>query len=182
MKTDKYLKKHIPSTRYRREKISLEFSKSGVKQEWALFFNTSRLLTDKVYTSYNEPIYLRSTENCKTLEDVLMFLYNYSFSETFVRVISQLNLLENHLGGLYRLNEILKFSLDVKKLSGSVYFGRYEINFDNGYVSFLFSKIINDGTYKITGKRDLLKITNQILNRLRSNIEFLQAVKRLEIN
>lgn len=177
-KTETYLKRLIPIIRYKREKISVGFSKSGVDQTWELYFNKGRLLTDKIHTNYQEPIYLRQVEKLKTLKQVLLFLHTYSYNEASVKIISQLNLLDN--GYLYRLNEILNFNLDIKKVKGIVYFGSYTISFDNGNVSFLYRGIHDYGTYKITGKFDLLKTVNNILNRVQSNIEFLHRVKKLE--
>lgn len=180
MKLDKYLIKHTKNiTRYKREAINIEFSKSGIKQEWKLFFNKDRLLTDVVHTFYQPNTHLRSVEKCKTLEDVLTFLYTYSHNESYVRIINVHDLLTDW-DSLMNLNEIVQFKLDVSKLKGSVYFCEFTITFDNGYVTFTMWKNHDFGTYKITGKFDLLRITNEILNNLQSNIDYLKSVKRLE--
>lgn len=179
MKT--YFKRNTPNTRYIREKIDIEFSKSGIKQTWSLFFNKGRLLTDEVNTNYQPNTYLRSTEKCKTLEDVLTFLYSYSYLPDYVRIASHTDLLGSQWGYLPRLKAVLDIKINFKKLYGTVYFGRHAITFSDGYVNFLFKNTVNDGTYMITGKRDLLSVTHKLLGNLQSDADFLLAVKKLEV-
>jgi hypothetical protein len=180
MKIEKYLNQNTPKVRYDREKIDIEFSKSGVTQTWNLFFNKGRLLTNEVFTSYNPNTQLRTTEKCVTLEDVLRFLYQYSYSPTYVRIASHTDLLGSQWGYLPRLKALLDVRIDFNKLYGCVYFGRHTITFSDGYVNFLFKNSVNDGTYKLTGKRDLLKLTNKLVGNLQNDIDFLLAVKKLE--
>lgn len=181
MKIETYLNQNTPKVRYDREKIDIEFSKSGITQKWNLFFNKGRLLTDEVFTSYNSNTNLRKVEKCVTLLDVLMFLYQYSYSPTYVRIASHTDLLGSQWGYLPRLKAMVDIKIDFKKLYGTVYFGRHTITFTDGYVSFLFKNNVNDGTYELTGKRDLLKLTNKLVGNLESEVNFLLAVKKLEV-
>lgn len=168
---------NIPQ-RYKRELITITFSKSGVQQEWKLHFNNNRLLTDEAFTSYQKTVYLRSVEKCKTLEDVLQFLTEYAFDKRSVKILRMQNS-DEHQHNL-NLIKIINIKIDFSKVKGSVYFGRHTITFNNNIVSFLIKNTIDDGTYLITGKYDLLKLTNKILGNLQSDVNFLTAVKRLE--
>ena len=178
---------------YKREVVIIKFSKSGVDQEWCIRLNNGRLLTDEVHTYWNEPTYLKTKEHCKTLEDVLAYLGFYAYSRSSIKIIGVRDYTDKGL------KAILDFDINVKKLQGSVYFGRYEIIFTHGdnngkntkndnntkndcFVTYIghLSPTVNDGTYLVRGKRDLLKRTNNIIGRLASDMEFLQALKKIE--
>jgi hypothetical protein len=163
----------------KREAVTVIFSKNGVDQNWNLFFNSGRLLTDKVYISYNPPVFLRTVEKCKTLNDVIDFLNEYVLSQRFVTI----GMVSNSDGNFFKRIEILKL-MDLKlnpfKLKGTLHWGRHTIEFKDGYVSFTLSNTYNDGTYKITGLKDILRITNKIVGNLHSNYEFALALKKIE--
>ena len=182
MKLETYLKFHLKKiNRCKRERIIIEFSKSGVKQQWSLMFNNNRLLTDECYTNWNASTYLRSVEKCKTLEDVLTFLYTYSCSHTLVKIVVHTDLFNCPFSKLKNLDDLRKIKINYSTLNGSVYFGSYTITFENGCVSFIrnMPKII-DGQFELTGSRDLIKHTENIVGRLESQLDFLTAVKKLE--
>ncbi len=180
MRKAKTYKEFITTGTYRREEVTIKFSKSGCDQEWSVRFNNGRLLTNEVHTNWNKPTYLRTQEGCKTLEDVLTFLYTYSFAKHFVKIVSVRDW-ENKIS-----KSILDFDINLNKLQGTVYFGRYEIIFNHNefdcfvtYIGHLSMKV-NDGTFLVRGKRDLLRRTNEIVGRLASSMEFLQALKKIE--
>ena len=180
MRKTRTYKQDTRTGQYRREEVTIKFSKSGCDQEWTVRFNNGRLLTDEVNTNWNKPTYLRTEEGCKTLEDVLTFLYTYSYAKHFVKIVRVINW-ENKI-----TKDILDFDINLNKLKGTVYFGRYEIIFNHNefdcFVTYIghLSKTVNDGTYLVRGKRDLLKRTNDIVGRLASSMEFLQALKKIE--
>ena len=180
MRKTKTYKVDTRTGQYRREEVIIRFSKSGCDQEWRVRFNNGRLLTDEVYTSWNNATYLRTKEHCKTLEDVLAYLGFYAYSRSSIKIIG-VHDCENK-----GLKAILDFDINLNKLQGSVYFGRYEIKFTHNendcFVTYIghLSPTVNDGTYLVRGKRDLLQRTNIIIGRLNSSIEFLQALKKIE--
>ena len=161
---------------FKREEVWIKFSRSGVDQEWTLRFNNGRLITDEVHTNWDKSTHLRRDIGCKNLQDVLEFLYKYSYSKNLIKIIRVRDYTDT------RTKAILDFDIDFKALKGSVYFGRHEISFNEGYATFTgnYGRKINDGTYKIRGKRDLLLYTNQIVGRLADNMEFIKAIKKLE--
>lgn len=175
MKIDFFLKKHLSGiSRYKNEYFEIQFSKSGVIQSNRIYFNNNRLLTDEINISYNPSIYLRSVEKCKTLEDVLKFYYEYSYLPDYVRILKHEDTTDKEL------KKILDFTLNFNKINGTVYFGEFEIIIMNNIVSFMLFPRYDFGTYVFTGKFDLLKIVNNVIGRLGSNIDFLSAIKKLE--
>jgi hypothetical protein len=174
MKLETYLKKHLSGLeRYKREEFVIQFSKSGEMIDRRLLFHNDRLLTDVIYFAYAPPVYLRSVEKCKTLEDVLKFLYTFSYLPKWVKILRHYDTTNK------KLKEILDFKLDLTKVDGWVYFGEYKIHIQNNTITFIMFPSYDCGTYNIIGKFDLLRIVNKILN-LHSNLEFLIAVKKLE--
>jgi len=173
-------KEDTKTGQYKREEVVIKFSKNGVDQEWTVRFNKGRLLTDEVNTNWSKPTYLRSVEHCKTLEDVLAYLGFYAYSRSSIKIIAVRDW-ENK-----GLKAILDFDINLNKLQGTVYFGRYEIIFNHNendcFVTYIghLSPTVNDGTYLVRGKRDLLGRTNNIIGRLASSMEFLQALKKIE--
>lgn len=174
------IKKYSNKTmRYKRELIKIGFSKSGVDVQWELKFHSGRLCTDRINMIYDKDIQLRTIEKCRSLEDVLKFLEGYAYTKKSVKVIDIINRDENNF---YKyIKAILDFPLDVKKLNGSVYFGLHEIIFIGKSVRFMYRGIHNDGTYFFTGKFDLLQTVKIILPSLRSDLEFLHALKKIEV-
>jgi len=164
----------------KREFVRIKFSKSGVPQEWNLYFHSGRLLTNEVYANWNPVVYLRTVEKCRTLNDVIEFLKVYSYAEHFIVIGEVLNMDER---GMKRsaLLQLLQLKINVKALQGCVYWGRHTITFDDGSVNFRMGHI-NDGTFTITGIRDLLRITEKLIGRLASDYEYLKAVKKLELS
>jgi len=167
------------TTRYKRESIIISFDKSGITYEWRLLFHSGRLRTNKVIIDYNQDVYLKTNENCRSLDDVLKFLENYAFTKKSVKVIDIQNIDDQKY--YQHLKSIINFPLDINKLNGSVYFGLYRITLAGNSVRFVYRGIYNDGTHFFTGKFDLLKTVRKFLPNLLSDIEFLNAVKKIEI-
>jgi hypothetical protein len=157
----------------RKEYIRLMFTKAGVEQQWNLFFNKGKLLTDVVYTSYCYTCYLRSVEHCKTLEDVIEFLKTWAYSmdrTTISGPHKQLTIVE----------EVGKYNINPYKLNGVLYWGIYTYTFTPGYVHFLRSGITDDGTHKIHGIRHLLGIVKLIGGSV--GLDFVKKLKEIEID
>lgn len=180
-RTKTYFKEDTTTGRFKREEVTIAFSKSGVDQEWVVRTNNGRLLTDQVSTNWNKPTYLRSVQHCNSLEDVLAYLNFYAYSRFSIKIVRVRDYTD------VNTKAILDFDINVKKLQGTVYFGRYEIIFThNDYDCFVtyighLSTTVNDGTFLVRGKRDLLQRTNSIIGKLSSSIEFLEALKKIEI-
>jgi hypothetical protein len=180
MRKTRTYKQDTRTGQYRREEVVIKFSKHGVDQEWRVRFNNGRLLTNEVYTNWGKPTYLRTKEHCNSLEDVLAYLGFYAYSRSSIKIVGVYDC-ENK-----GLKAILDFDINLNKLKGSVYFGRYEIIFNHNetdcFVTYIghLSPTVNDGTYLVRGKRDLLVRTNNIIGRLNSSMEFLQALKKIE--
>lgn len=168
-----------PEVRYKRELIEIKFSKNGIDQNWLLRFNNDRLLTDKVFVGYSEPVYLKTIQKCKTLEDVINFLKVYSYFKKSAHTIINLDTQREKV----ELSNILKLRINFKKVSGEIYWGSYTIVFDNGFMYFYrnIPKVL-DYYGEIINFRNLLNITEKIVGRLQSREDFLSAVKKLEIN
>lgn len=184
MKLETYLKKlNHDLTPYARCKVTIQFIKNGVDQTWGLYFNKGKLLTDEVNVFYGPSIRLRKDFKCKSLNDVLVFLYDYSFSPTLTKIINIVDLLDSKFSYYSRLKSFINIKIDFNSVKGTLYWGRYEIIFENGYVTFIghLSVKVNDGTYEIKDKRNLLRIVNKLVGTLESEIDFLNAVKNLEI-
>jgi hypothetical protein len=164
----------------KRETISIKFTKSGVEQEWRLYFHSGRLLTDQVCVYYNPLVYLRSVEHCKTLEDVIAFLEKYSYDKRFT-TISNVGDRDVNDRRLNEIKKILNLNINSFKLNGTLHWGRYTIEFKNGFVSYIRHYNINDGTFKITGVRDLILLTEKLIGKLDSYYEFALALKRIEV-
>jgi len=164
----------------KRESIHIRFTKSGVEQEWRLLFHSGRLLTDKVFANYNPPVYLKTVEHCKTLEDVITFLDKYSYDNRFT-TISEVGNRDINFRGLNEIQKILNLKINIYDLNGTLHWGRYTIEFKNGFVSYIRHYNINDGTFKITSVRDLILLTEKLIGKLDSYYEFALALKRIEV-
>jgi hypothetical protein len=67
--------------------LSVKYSKGGVEQQADIQFNSGELFTDEINVNYVGVINLPN--NIKTMEDVVDFIFDYSYApKSFVKILS----------------------------------------------------------------------------------------------